>query len=279
MASARTNFAPLFETTMTYRVPIFRMSTLTVAVAALGVVGSIASIQSTWGMTGVWLSLVLSLAMLVLVWLPFIPVLRSTARSISLLESIRLVGLTDVENREDIGDRSLLPTAFYGSAEHEIVIVGISNFRTFDQHMEIIWHLLKEKRIGVHVLFLDPTSQDAIQLSNAEKKPMPDEIALALKVLRDEKLHAHPNFKCYLLPHRLPYTAVMIDGDVLAHDRAANDKRGQIRVQPAAAKQSQHRGIILQFEHVSQVCGFSYFAADLRKVISKLPPYEPPREA
>ena len=264
--------------------PLFLTSLLTIGVAALGVLGSIASIQATWGDVGLLGSLVLSIGILLLIWLPLTPMFRVSFRGRNLLSSVQLTGLTDIENREESGLHALPPGTFYEAANFEIVILGISNYGTLSQHRQLLIDALKANK-SVHVVFLHPDSPDAKKMSAAEGRTMPQEIGVAIdsmygsvRVARQlapnrPSLFSFPKFKVYYLATRPPYTGIMIDGD--AFSTTPNDDAGEIRIQPSASFQSQHKGIVLQFQKKSVNCGFTYFSNDLRQLLVSASAYEP----
>jgi hypothetical protein len=185
---------------------------------------------------------------------------------LTLLGAIHSAGLTDIENREDHTIRSLPPVAFYSGASHDVLITGVTGYRTFDQHIQTVRGLL-DRGCHVYILILDPRSPVAISLSSGEKKDIPAEISATLDIIRRQRLPSNPAFHIRFMQRRPPYTSVMVDGDAAPTGAVPRDSAGRVRVQPAASFESQHQGIVLQFAKRSYAPagGFDYFAPDLRR--------------
>lgn len=253
---------------------IRRVATLPLLVAALGTIGSIASIESGWGKPGMALSVFLSFAILWSVWRTLRPVLQRTHRGTTLLEAVTRAGLFDIENREDESIQSLPPVAFYKTATAEVLITGITGYRTFDQHIAIIETLLKAGK-RVRVLLLNPKCEDAKAMTETEQKDIPAEIEQALDMAARGGLFAMPGFEVALVDQKLPYTAVMIDGDLCPLGSNPLDGNGQLRIQPSTLFKTQHRGLVIQLQNTAAKSGFDYFADDLRNVWKTALQYRP----
>lgn len=242
---------------------------LALAVAATGVVGSFASISAGWGWVGILLSIVLAVVILALCLLSLRPVMRKNDRGVTLLQAVNSVGMVDIENREDT-TAPLPPHQFYERALHEIVITGISAYRTFDQHLDVLKECLKSGK-KVYVLILHPDSKVLTELSQLEGKDVAADIHEVLRVMNQAGLHAHPGLTVRFRESLPPFTGVMIDGDLVPTGEHAQDQNGQIRVQPVSAHRSQHRGIVLQLRKTQgpPVGTFDFFADDLRSQWTK----------
>jgi len=237
---------------------------LSLAVITTGIFGSIASISAGWGMVGILISIILSLFILILCVLLLMPMIQKNDRGVTLLQAINGVGMVDIENREDLTS-PLPPEKFYQKALHEIVITGISAYRTFDQHLDILKECINSGK-KIYVLIMHPKSKVLDNLSKVEGKNVSGDINEVIRVIKEANLQAHPGFTIRFRDELPPFTGVMIDGDLTPTGEKPRDQKGQIRVQPASAHRSQHRGIILQFQkkQKSQTGAFDFFADDLR---------------
>ena len=244
---------------------IRRVATMSVLVTALGTIGSIASIHSGWKDWGLPLSIVLTVAVLWSVWHTLRPVLQRTHRGTTLLHAVTRAGLFDIENREDESIQSLPPIELYRAARSEVLITGITGYRTFDQHIAVLKQLLDKGR-KVYVLLLSPTCSDAIALTSVESKNIPAEIEQALDMANRAGLFAMKGFEVRLVDKKLPYTAVMVDGDLSPLGNEPADDDGQLRIQPSTFLKTQHRGLVIQLVNTPQKSGFDYFAGDLRAI-------------
>jgi hypothetical protein len=195
---------------------------------------------------------------------------QETMRGITLEEAITGVGLVDIENRNDRRERVLPPEKFYELAKREIVITGVSAYRTFEEQVDVIREALRTGK-KLRVLILHPNAPAIERLSNIENPPVKHDIAAVIEIIKRprNKFHENPNFQIKFMQEMPPFTAVMIDGDVSPVDSEPQDQEGQIRVQPRAEYGTQHRGVILQFKKImattDQAPGpFDYFAEDVR---------------
>ena len=253
---------------------IRRVATLSILVAALGTIGSIASIESGWGKTGIGVSIALSLAILLSVWLTLRPVLQRTHRGTTLLQAVTRAGLFDIENREDESIQSLPPVELYKTAQTEILITGITGYRTFDQHVAVLEGLLHRGK-RVRVLLLSADSADAQALTPLEQKDIPAEIEQALDMANKAGLFQLRGFEVRLVAEKLPYTAVMVDGDLCPLGTHPADNDGQLRIQPSTFIKTQHKGLIIQLRNTPAKSGFDYFAEDLREIWKGAREYRP----
>lgn len=237
---------------------------LVIAVTTIGLVGSVASISAGWGWIGITLTIVLAIIILTLCFLTLRPILQKNDRGVTLLQAVNSVGMVDIENRED-RVAPLPPHQFYERAKHEIVITGISAYRTFDQHLGVLHQCLKSGK-KVYVMILHPDSKVLAEQSQMEGKDMAVEIREVLRVIKQAELHNHPGFTIRFRESLPPFTGVMIDGDIVPTGECARDENGQIRVQPVSSHRSQHSGIVLQLRKTQgpPVGTFDFFADDLR---------------
>ncbi len=239
---------------------------LGVTVIAVGVLGSVASISAGWGWFGVAISIVLAGSILWLCLLSLAPVLHKNERGVTLLQAVDSVGLVDIENREDL-TAPLPPHQFYEKAQHEIAITGISAYRIFDQHLEVLKSAIRSgKRVFVLILHPGPESRCLDELSKIEGKDVRADIHEVLRVVKSAGLHAQPGFRMRFRNELPPFTGVMIDGDLEPTGEVPSDGLGQIRVQPASAHRSQHKGVVFQLRKTEgrPPGTFDFFAEDLR---------------
>ena len=173
----------------------------------------------------------------------------------------------DLEIRDDL-HHHLPPSEMYKTIKREVLITGVSTYRTFDQHITLLHQTLDAGK-RVYVLILNPDVNecpDVLALSAREKKDIRAEILQTITIIKEEKLNQHPGFQIKFMQKMPPFTAIMIDGDA-SHAGRALDEEGRILVQPGTVYETQHEGIILLFKRISRstMSPFDYFARDLRK--------------
>jgi transcriptional regulator with XRE-family HTH domain len=194
--------------------------------------------------------------------------LAMNPRGVSLLDAIESVGLVDIENRnEDL--QILPPEQFYEMAKKEIVITGLSTYRTFEQKLDSLRAALNAgKTVRVLILYPDlKLIEEQEDLSTRERIDILNAIKGVLSIIRLEKLDQEPGFEIRFMNKLPSFTAVMIDGDVEPEEKLVpQDAQGQIRVQPGTLHGTQHKGVILQFKKKREKPegAFDYFAADVR---------------
>ena len=242
-----------------------RTAPVAFVVVAVGLIGSLASISAGWGWVGIVVSTTLALAVLVVCLCVLAPVLRRNERGVTLLEAVDSVGLVDIENRSDL-TAPVSPHEFYEKAQDEIVITGISAYRTFDQHLEVLQRALRSGK-KLYLLILHPSSRVLDNVSAIENKNVCADIQEVLRVISKAQLHEHAGFHIRFRDSLPPFTAIMIDGDLRATGETPRDISGQIRVQPSRSHSSQHGGIVLHLrkKEGKSLGGFDYFAEDLRR--------------
>ena len=194
-----------------------------------------------------------------------------TMRGITLEKAVASSGLVDIENRENRQDRGLPPEQFYEKAKREIVITGVSGYRTFESYSYLIREALMAQK-KVHVLILHPNAPGMQRLSTIEIPPIKGAIEQVIEMIRSPRnsFHQDSNFTIKFMQEMPPFTATMIDGDVSPEvDGKPQDQEGQIRIQPRTAYGTQHEGMVLQFKKLTatpdQAVGvFDFFAEDVR---------------
>ncbi len=189
-------------------------------------------------------------------------VLKS-CRSNTIVEAAAEVGLVDVEDRKK--DLNTLPPAeFYALARNEIAISGVSAFRTFDKHFDILQRALDDGK-RLYLLILAPEAPVIPHLNRAHPHiDVTTQIGEVIGCIIRTKLMNHSNFKVRFLQEVPPFTANMIDGDLVPSSAIPDDAHGQIRVQPTTKHQTRHSGMVFQFARIPGGGGFDRFAADFR---------------
>lgn len=231
----------------------------------IGFISSVSDIFANFGLVGGAISILLTVILLIVSYRALRPILIKNKRNVTLLEAIEVTGLVDIESRND-RDHPLPPEEFFRAANDEIVITGLSLFRTFDQNLDIIREALDAGK-DVYVLMMHPDSPYVPMLSGRENLSMQNTINETINIIRKNQLDKHAGFRIRFMQNPPPFTAVLIDGNILQTGKKARDEYGQIRVQPITLHQTQNTGIILQFRRISTSVkgGFDYFAEDLRK--------------
>ena len=235
-------------------------------VSLIGVIGALAGIFAGFGTYGI-IAFIFFLLLLILTCYKILkPVVLRNQRGVTLLEAIDIVGLVDIENRNNL-ERALPPAAFYNEAKREIVISAITAFRTFDQNLSLIMKAIDDGK-KVFILIMHPKSQDIEFLQKREAPDIKSQLNEVINQIKKEELYKKSGFQIRFM-QRLPFsTSVMIDGDLSPLGLYPKDQEGQIRVQPGAVHKTQHSGVIMQFrkKDIGKEAGvFDYFAQNLRK--------------
>jgi hypothetical protein len=178
----------------------------------------------------------------------------------------------DIENREETPEFELPPEKFYKKATREIVITGVSAYRTFENSMRANLFLdALEKGKKLYIMILHPSAPDVERLSKLVTAKIKHDIDSVIDIFKSRGFYEHRNFQIRFMQTMPPFQGVMIDGDISAEEGSTpEDKDGQIRVQPLAQYSTVHRGVVLQFRKTKPnggepAGGFDYFAQDMRK--------------
>lgn len=191
------------------------------------------------------------------------PLSIKNQRGKNLYDGIASTGLVDIENRGEWGYEALPPEVIYNNAGREVAISGISCHSTFVQHIAPIWQVLNSGR-SFRVLMLHPDSPDLERINRREKHNVGNDIRTVIDTIKLHDLHSNPAFSVRFAPLLMPFTAVMLDGDLSPTGGRALDDSGVIRVQPGVVHGTQHRGPVFQFTKKPDGA-FEYFASDFRE--------------
>jgi len=193
-------------------------------------------------------------------------------RSVTLRQAVTRVGLMDIENREETHVLQLPPEKFYIKATREIVMTGVSLYRTFEEQLMIdIFSEALGKEEKLYFIILHPNAPDVKRWGKLVNSDIKHDIDAVIRIIKKHKFHKDPNFQIKFMQRMPPFQAVMLDGDISAPEGSMpQDIDGQIRVQPLSQYATTHRGIVLQFRKIIPDTGepqgaFDYFAQDLRK--------------
>ncbi len=169
------------------------------------------------------------------------PTLRTTR---TLLDSIKDVGLTDIENRDDTTN-VLPPSEFYKFANREVFISGLTLERTFDQRASALHEILQEGKL-LRLLLLRPDAEIIPWLSDRENRDLGNVIMKSvIEVAQREKIVGHPNFTMRLMDRFPTFTAVILDGDIERRS-AVYPSEIQFRIQPTTIYKTHHNGLVVQ---------------------------------
>lgn len=237
---------------------------LGIIMVALGGLGSLASIYVS-GLPGIITSITVIVIILVVCYWLLRPVLLKNMRGVTMLEAVKSVGLVDIEKRDDEA-HPLPPIKFYELAQHEIVISGVTAYRTFNQHISSLQEYLHSGK-KLYVLLVDPDSEDIKHATLADQEDIRGQILQTISIIKNKKLiDEYPGFQIKFSDRIQPFSSIMIDGDISPTGKAL-DQGAQIRVQPTTMHVTRHTGIIIQLKKMQgyKHCTFDYFAEDLRK--------------
>lgn len=202
-------------------------------------------------------------------------VLRPTLRGITLLDSVKNVGLVDIENRDD-HEHAVPPSEFYKLAKKELFISGISAQRSFDAEIQTLRDTLAAGK-RLRVLIIQPDSDVVPWLTKREKKDIRLDIEGVIRTARLEGFVDHPNFSMRLMDRFPTFTAIMLDGGIersftrtatpsissimLDLDLDDSIERSfeepmldvQVRIQPTTIYQSHHGGLVIQLKKTREI--------------------------
>lgn len=214
-----------------------------------------------------WLKIIgpVVFTLFILICIPFIPAKEqppSTQQSIE--AQATSAGLTALENRED-PTTSAPPERVFDLPEKEIVITGLSCYRTFDVHLDKVKQLLS-RNINVYIMIVDPDSEDMPNITKRQGVNIRNDIMQTINKIKAHSLAQSPLFHIRYFQRMPPFTGILIDGDILAHDRVADDMRGSLRIQPATEFTPHQKGLIFSFVKTAgkKLGGFDLYAKDLR---------------
>lgn len=201
---------------------------------------------------------------LAIVFVLLYPVLHYNDRGTRLLESIRTVGLYDIENRA-AGTNQYLPEKFFKKSKTEIFILAITAYTTLHEYADVFEKLVNEKGVRIKIIILYPDKKLIKQLEKHDPKKMVNEIYKTIKVIRVSDLQ-EPGFEIRFMKSIPPYTGVLIDGDVEPISNEPKDSMAELRIQPSSIYENQHAGVIIHLHKTDpRTRGvFEYFAGDLR---------------
>lgn len=202
----------------------------------------------------------------ILMFIPLIPPKEQPPPKQQSIEAqAKSAGLTGLENRED-PTTSAPPEKVFDLPEKEIVITGLSCYRTFDIHLDKVKQLLG-RNIDVYIMIMDPDSEDMPKIATRQSGVnIRNDIIQTIHRIKEHKLAQSPRFHIRYFQRMPPFTGILIDGDILAHDRVADDIRGSIRIQPGTEFTPQGKGLIFCFEKTAgkKLGGFDLYTKDLR---------------
>lgn len=189
---------------------------------------------------------------------------QKTPRGMNILQSIKEVGLIDLEDRNNT-DRHLPPDSFLRQAKSEISILGYTCHRTFECFSEIIQEKLD---IGckINILVCEPNSTASAEINKIEHKELEEELRNLYNLIRRREFLQHRGFNLRFYQDLLPYVGVMIDGDLEPTGMIPQDELAEIRVQPRLKYGTIEKGVVLHFrKERNRSSVFDYFAEDFRK--------------
>lgn len=195
----------------------------------IAVFGTLESIMNDLGWLGILISIGLSLLLFFICFFLLQPILVKNARGVTLLESLKRVGLTDIENRND-EQNALPPKEFLESADREIALSGLSAARTFDQNIDDIKSALRKGK-QIYILIMHPDC-DAIRRKDfLERRSVKTDILQTISIIKQEQFIKKLNFHIRFMKNLPQFTSVMIDGDINPMGDTIQDQKGQIRIQ------------------------------------------------
>jgi len=191
--------------------------------------------------------------------------LQPTLRGITLLDSIKNVGLTDIENRDD-DTHVVPPSEFYKTAKKEVFISGLTLERSFDQGLSSLQEILAAGLL-LRVMILRPDAECISWLTVRERRNLGNAIRInVIEVARKAKFIDHPNFKMRLMERFPTFSAVMLDGDIEGNYKESLSEV-HFRIQPTTIHKTHHQGLVIQMRMTPEIPHslFNFVAEELRE--------------
>lgn len=252
---------------------------LSLIIFLLNVIGSFVTLYALFNWTGVLIASIAATLLIIVGYIFVSNVVNKTMRGTRLINSIDIVGLHDIENRDDKA-YLLPPPRLFNEAVDNVIIIAYSGKTTFDLQLLQIKNLLK-RGVYLKLVLLYPGEEVMNALVRRGNNNIKDEILKTIEIIRHEGIYEPQknSFKIKFAHEIPPYTGIMVDGDVEHPGMEPRDKYGFIRIQPATQFHSQHGGLVI---HLKKRLGkkedpkgvFDYYADDIRK-IWKDSKYEP----
>jgi len=184
------------------------------------------------------------------------------------------LGITSIEDRSDPG-QGVPPEVIFRKARQEVFISGISCYRTFDTHREVVDEIVSSGK-DLYVLIMDPDSADVADMSVRLRKPIGNEIRQVITIIKNNSTLRPDKVHIRLMSRMPTFTAVMVDGDIAAQRQTSTASHSEIRVQTLITHNVQHKGVILAFgpNSTGNVNGFDFYASDIREQWADAAPSE-----
>jgi hypothetical protein len=183
---------------------------------------------------------------------------------VTLHEAAIAAGLVDVESRTDAGLRALPPVDFYMRAHREVMMSALTAAQTFHQHDREVDQLLT-RGVALRFLLLHPDSPDWESIADREDRPVKNDLATVLELIRRKAYHRRGDFKVRFATKPPPFTGIMLDGHAESEADGPFLAEAELRIQPWTAFGTAHNGMIMQLRNAGPLSPFEYFAIDLRR--------------
>lgn len=180
-------------------------------------------------------------------------------------------GLADIEHRTNTAG-ALPPDTVYRLARNEVALMGISLYRTMDQHYALVEALL-DRNVQVRLLVLDPRSPDIGKVrTDWGHKAVSREIRGVARKIKETRVVERGLFAIRYMSDLPPFTCVMVDGDIEGRGPPAECAGAFLRLQPLTHSVSPHNAPVLQFHKMPGSGGkapFDIYSEDLRQIWRK----------
>lgn len=212
-----------------------------------------------------WIIALVIILLFCVLFVLLIPVVHLNDRNTLLLESIREVGLYDIENRA-VATNQYLPETFFKKAKNEILILALTANTTLVEYSDMFKYLITDKAVRIKLIILYPERSLIEQLEKYNTDKLLEEINSTIEIIRNKSLYGEAGFEVKFIRNIPPYTAVLIDGDVDHVSAKPFDGGAEIRVQPSSIFENQHAGVIIHLLKTNPKTKgvFEFFASDMR---------------
>ncbi len=175
------------------------------------------------------------------------------------------IGLVGVEHRGDPG--RVHAADLYEQAEKEILIYATTGHASIVLNLPTLWRKLGQG-VKVKVAIVDP---DAAEITSTYTSIVAEDAKRRVKavirhITEQGLLKEHNKFELRFLREAVPFSAIMVDGDVEAVRGSPADEKGIIRMEPLSLySERTEDSLFFTFKKVDGLAGgFSYYARDIR---------------
>jgi hypothetical protein len=184
-----------------------------------------------------------------------------TPRQISISKASQLIGLVDIEDRND-STRALPPDSIWKTATEELFISGTTLSGVVTRKTEVINQLIGSG-CSVKLLLLNPYSSDFQRISIlAERDELVSELKATISTIRSRGWHRNGKFTAKYLTLPMLYSSTLIDCGI--EDNAQIQSDAVLRIQPYLPSITPHAGLVIQLRSGADRDIFALYRRDIQ---------------